>query len=74
MSDNGVTVPSGPEDMPLREYVKDFPITISIFDQKDKLLRTENINYGNHEHRRWLGRVTHWACSQGWTVETRKTE
>lgn len=73
MSEDGSAVPSGPEDMPLKEYVKDFPMTISIF-KDDKLIREEKINYGNSEHRKWLGRCTYWALSAGYIVETRKTE
>jgi hypothetical protein len=65
--------PSGPEDMPLREYIKNFPLTVSIFDG-DKLIREEYIDYGNFEHRKWLGKVTFWACNEGYTVETMKTE
>lgn len=70
MSDD---VPKGPEDAPLREYVKDFPVTVTLYEN-DKLLREEKINYGNAEHRRWLGKVTYFAISQGYTVETRRTE
>lgn len=65
--------PTGPEDMPLREYIKSFPMTVSIYNGDD-LIREEHIDYGNFEHRKWLGKVTYWACSEGYTVETMKKE
>lgn len=61
---------NGPESIPLREYVKTFPLIVSIYTKDDKCLRSERIDYGNPEHRRWLGRVTFWACKEGYSVET----
>lgn len=65
----------GPEDMPLREYVRSFPMTISVYNVKtDELIRSENIDYSNFDHRRWLGKITHWACTNGYSVETMATK
>ena len=61
---------NGPESVPLREYIKHFPLTVTIYDGKDNVIRSEDIDYGNYEHRKWIGRVTYWACSQGYVVET----
>ena len=64
---------NGPENVPLKEFYKDFPLTVTVFDDKDNIIREETINYGNAGHRRWLGKITIWACDQGYTVETAKT-
>lgn len=60
---------NGPESVPLREYVKHFMMIVTVYDG-DKVIREETIDYGNIEQRRWLGRVTFWACSNGYAVET----
>jgi hypothetical protein len=62
----------GPESVPLRDYVKSFPMTVTVYDTEDVVMREETIDYGNFEHRKWLGRITFWACSNGYLVETRK--
>mgnify|MGYP001574358619 CR=1 FL=1 len=63
--------PSGPWDIPLKDFVKSFKLKISIFDLKnDKLIDSQEIDYGNYEHRKFLGRVTFWATSNGYSVET----
>ena len=68
ISDKATT---GPEDFPLKNYVKTFPLAISIYEIKtDKLIRTEFIDYSNYEHRKWLGKITFFACSNGYSVET----
>lgn len=63
---------NGPETMPLREVIEHFPLTITIYDKNDKPIRTEEIDYGNRAHRIWLGKITFWACNQGYVVETAK--
>lgn len=68
---NRWSIQSGPWSMPLREYVKSFPIVVAIYDG-EKLVHEEKIDYGNYEHRKWLGRATFWACNQGYVVETSK--
>ena len=64
---NNKPVPKGPWDLPLREYVKSFPIVVAIYDG-EKLVHEEKIDYGNYEHRKWLGRATYWATSNGYSV------
>lgn len=63
-------IPPGPEDIPQLGYVKTFKMMVTIFDACDKVIREQEIDYGNVEHRKWLGRVTFWACSNAMTVET----
>lgn len=65
-----MNIPAGPEDVPQLGYVRSFKMMVTIFDACDKIIREQVIDYGNHEERRWLGRVTYWACSNGMTVET----
>ena len=65
--------PKGPWDIPLRDFIKSFPIIVSVYDG-EKLLHEEHINYGNYEHRKWLGRATYWAVNQGYIVETSKAD
>ena len=45
----------------LRNFVKSFPMVVSVYDG-EKLIHEEKIDYGNYEHRKWLGRVTYWGC------------
>lgn len=63
---------SGPESIPLMTPVTDFPLTISVYDANDLVVKEETIQYSNYEHRKYLGKLTYWACSNGYTVETRK--
>lgn len=65
---------NGPESIPLRDHNQEFPMKVTVIDIKndDKVLREETIDYANHEHRKWLGRVTYWACTNGYAVETMK--
>lgn len=60
---------NGPEAMPLREYIKSCLIVVSVYDG-EKLIRKEEIDYGNAVHRKWLGKVTYWAVSNHYCVET----
>jgi hypothetical protein len=64
-------LPKGPEDIPLKGYVKVHPLVIIIKDIKSsRRIREERINYSEPEQRRWLGRITHWATTNGYSVET----
>lgn len=67
---------NGPESVPIRDYVEVFALKVSVLDIKnnDKVIREETIDYGNFEHRKWLGRVTYWACKNGYAVETMAAE
>lgn len=55
----------------LMNTITDFPLTITVYDDKDNIVQEEVIQYSNYEHRKFLGRLTFQACSQGYTVETR---
>lgn len=64
-------VPTGPEDFPLKEYVKTLPIVVILYDIKsERAIREEKIDYGNYEARKWLGKITHYAVTHGYSVET----
>lgn len=65
---------TGPEWAPLRMYIKEYKIVLSIYDKDDKLVRTEKLDYGKQEDKVWLGRLSHWAWDQGHSVETMKDE
>lgn len=66
-----MAVPNGPEDVPLRGYIKDFQIIILIKDIKsDRVIREERINYSDADERKWLGKVSFWACNNGYAVIT----
>lgn len=63
---------SGPEYAPLRNFVKSFKIGIVIFDRSDNVVREEKADYGNPEDRAWLGKLSYWAWSNNYIVETFK--
>ena len=65
-------IPEGPEGIPQLGYVKTFKMVVTVYDSEDNIVREQTIDYGNFEHRKWLGRVTFYSCSNGMTVETRK--
>lgn len=61
---------NGPEFAPIRNYNTKLLIVVNIYDNKDKLIRTEQMDYGNPEDRKWLGKLSYWAWTHGNTVET----
>lgn len=69
----GLWTQQRPWDLPLKNYIKTFPLIVSIYDG-DKLLHEEEIDYGVSEHRKLLGRLTFWACDQGYCVETKSAD
>lgn len=61
----------GPENNSPSNIVRSFPIVVSVYkSDDDKPIREEAIDYGNYHHRKWLGRITYWALSNGYLVET----
>lgn len=71
MSNDQKVVPQdGPEFAPQRDYIKAFPIVVIIYNKNDEVIREERMDYGNHEHKKWLGRLSMWAWQQGHTVQT----
>ena len=73
MNKENKSAPNGPWDIPLRYFIKSFPMVVSVYDG-EKLIYEEKIDYGNYEHRKWLGRVTYWGCNKGYVVETSKAD
>lgn len=64
-------IPRGPECLPLRAYVKTHPLVIVLKDIKSgRRIREEHINYSDSEARKWLGKITHYATTNGYSVET----
>lgn len=61
-----------PEFAPLRDFVKSFKIKVTIYNQKDDVVRTEVMDYGLPSDRIWLGRLSYWAWSQNHYVETER--
>lgn len=61
----------GPWDAPIREYVTSLLIVVSIFNIKNDCLEHEyHLDYGIGEDRKFLGRISFWAISNGRSVET----
>ena len=73
LNGGGMNKRSGPEFAPLRNFVKSFKIQVTIFDSDDKIVREEVMDYGKPEDRMWLGKLSYWAWSEGYIVETRET-
>lgn len=71
--ENKSIIKGRPWDAPVREYVKHFPMMISVYDG-DKLVKEQEIDYGKYEDRRFLGKLTYWALTEGYTVETSKAD
>lgn len=67
---NHVLDMSGPEFAQLNQYIKDYPFLVVIYDKDDEIIREVKLNYGNFAHKRYLGRLSHWAWEQGYFVET----
>lgn len=61
---------SGPESAPLKSYIKNYPITVNIYNENDELVKTEALDYGNYDHKKFLGKLSFWAWELGYTVET----
>lgn len=61
---------TGPWDAKLSEYIKSFPLVVTVFDKKDKIIVEKCIDYSVREHRIWIGKITIWAVNLGYVVET----
>lgn len=61
---------NGPEYAPIRDYIKEFKIIVTIFDKDDNEIRREEIDYGKPDDRAWLGKLSMWAWQNSHTVET----
>ncbi len=64
--------PAGPENVPLRDYVKSFKIAVFIYNlkQNDEIIDCREIDFANREDKAWLARMSFWAWSKGYSVET----
>jgi len=72
MSEIPTPDPDGPENLPLQSFNKSFIVVVFIYNLKnnDEVIDMRQIDYGSLEDRRWLGRVSFWAWSKGYSVET----
>lgn len=72
MSDNPTNKRSGPWDVPIRDFVKECKIKVSVLDVKDddKVIHEVVLEYGNYDDRKFLGKITYWAITNGYVVET----
>lgn len=62
---------SGPWDVPLRTYVKEFKLILIVYNMSTETIEKEmEIDYGSAEDRRFLGKLTFWAATNGRSVET----
>jgi len=61
---------NGPEFEPLFRFIKDFKVKVTVFDDKDKVIREEVMNYGNPSDRIWLGKLSFYYWNKGFYVET----
>lgn len=64
--------PNGPENVPLMgNYIKSLKVAVFIYDLKngDNIVDCREIDYSNKEHKGWLGRMSAWAFSKGYSVE-----
>ena len=62
----------GIENIPLKTINKDLKALVLVYDLKnnDELIEEKEINYGDFEDRKWLGRITFFALTNHCSVET----
>jgi hypothetical protein len=76
MNDGTLQKPNlaGPENVPTGVYVKTLPIAVFIIDLKnnDTILMQYQIDFSKADDKQWLGRMSAYAWSKGWSVETMK--
>lgn len=64
-------IPRGEEDIPLRRVITNLPIVVVITDIKsNRKIREERVNFSDIEARRWLGKVTAWCVTNGYSITT----
>lgn len=59
-----------PEFAPLRDYVKDYRILVLVKSKDGLTVRREEMNYGEPKDRVWLGKLSYWGWTNGYTIET----
>lgn len=73
----GPDLKSGDEFKPLRHFNTFFPCHVFVIDNKGDdnhdgghVVRHGEFDYADRDHRLWLGKLTFWALSEGYSVET----
>lgn len=68
----GPDIRTGDEFKPLKEFNIHCPTHVFVIDIKndDVVIRHGQFDYANFEHRKWLGKLTFWALSNGYSIET----
>ena len=75
MSDISNDVPRGAWDIPLRGYVKEFFIIVRVKDIKSsRYIQEFKVNYSDVEVRKWIGRISYWAWTNKYLIETMSLE
>lgn len=65
----------GPESVPLKNFIDSLMVTVLIYRISDnKLIKKEEVDYGDVKSRKWLGKVSYWAWNQNCYVKTLPTE
>ena len=65
---------NGPENVPLRKPINDLKLIVTVYDDKDEIIRQEEVQFSDWKDRSWLGKITAWACSNGYIVETKAVD
>lgn len=62
----------GIENVPLLAPNTDCPIMVFVIDLKnnDEVVEQKELNLANHEHRKYLGKLTFWAVNNNHSIET----
>ena len=62
----------GIENVPLLAPNTDCPIMVFVIDLKnnDEVVEQKELNLANHEHRKYLGKLTFWAVNNSHSIET----
>lgn len=60
----------GPWDAPLKEFNNHFLVRLIVYDKNDKEMANHVIDYGNFADRKFIGRISFWAYTNGYAVET----
>ena len=63
---------NGPWDMPLRGIITSLPIVMFVIDLKneDEVLHQIELDFSNPDDRKYIGKITAWALSNHYSVET----
>lgn len=65
----------GAENIPIRNVNTELKALVIVYNLKstkeeDDVVQERQINYGDPEDRKWLGRITFWALTNHHSVET----